>query len=79
MCGFFCIAFIEYWISGKTLLIDTKFISPNIYRKNDKKIISNWKTNMAKGNVSLEIRQKLNKTRHFILEETERFDGWNAN
>ena len=34
---------------------------------------------MAKGNVSLEIRQKLNKTRHFILEETERFDGWNAN
>ena len=34
MCGFFCIAFIEYMLAGKTLL-DYSF-SPNDYKKNDK-------------------------------------------
>ena len=33
VCGFCYIAHIEYMISGKNLLIDTKVISPNIYKK----------------------------------------------
>ena len=34
--GFYCIAFIEYMLSGKTLLDYTNFFSPNDYKKNDK-------------------------------------------
>ena len=36
MCGFYCIAFIEYMLAGKTLLDYTNSISPNDYEKNDK-------------------------------------------
>ena len=35
MCGFYCIAFIEYMLAGKTLLDYTKFFSLNDYKKND--------------------------------------------
>ena len=33
---FYCIAFIEYMLAGKTLLDYTNSISPNDYEKNDK-------------------------------------------
>ena len=36
MCGFYCIDFIEYILSGKTLLNYTNLFSPNDYEKNDK-------------------------------------------
>ena len=36
MCEFYCIAFIEYMLAGKTLLDDTNLFSPNDYKKNDK-------------------------------------------
>ena len=36
MCAFYCIAFIEYIIAGKTLLDYTNLFSPNDYKKNDK-------------------------------------------
>ena len=36
MCGFCCIAFIEYMLAGKTLLYCTNLFSPNDYKKNDK-------------------------------------------
>ena len=36
MCGFYCIAFIEYMLPGKTLLDYTNLFSPNDYKKNDK-------------------------------------------
>ena len=36
MCGFYCIAFIEYMITGKTLLGYTILFFPNDYQKNDK-------------------------------------------
>ena len=36
MCGFYCIACIEYMLSGKTFLDYTNLSSPNDYRKNDK-------------------------------------------
>ena len=36
MCGFYCIAFIEYMLSGKPLLNYTNSFSPNDYKKNEK-------------------------------------------
>ena len=36
ICGFYCIAFIEYMLSGKTLLHYTNLFSPSDYKKNDK-------------------------------------------
>ena len=33
MCGFYCIAFIEYTITGKTLLDYANLFSPNDYQK----------------------------------------------
>ena len=36
MCGFYCIAFIEYILAEKNLLDYTNFFSPDDYEKNDK-------------------------------------------
>ena len=36
MCGFYCIAFIEYMLAGKTLLDYFNLFSPNDYTKNYK-------------------------------------------
>ena len=38
MCGFYGIAFIEYMVTGKTLLDYTNLFPPNNYKKNDKMI-----------------------------------------
>ena len=38
ICGFYCIAFIEYMIPGKILLDYTNLFSPNNYKKNDELI-----------------------------------------
>ena len=35
MCRFYCTAFIEYMLAGKTLLDYTNLLSPNGYKKND--------------------------------------------
>ena len=43
MCGFYCIAFIEYMLPGKTLLGYTNLFSPNDYKKNDKIIYKYFK------------------------------------
>ena len=43
MCGFYCIAFIEYMLAGKTLLDYTNLFSPNDYKKNDKIIYNYFK------------------------------------
>ena len=36
MCGFYCNAFIEYMLAGKTMLNYTNFFSPDDYEKNNK-------------------------------------------
>ena len=36
ICGFYCIAFMEYMIPGKILLDYTNLFSPNNYKKKDK-------------------------------------------
>ena len=33
MCGFYCIAFIEYMLGGEILLDYTNLFSPNDYKK----------------------------------------------
>ena len=43
ICGFYCIAFIEYTLAGKTLLDYTNLFSPNDYKKNDKIIYKYFK------------------------------------
>ena len=36
MCGFYCTAFIEYMLAGRTLLDYTNLFLSNDYKKNDK-------------------------------------------
>ena len=39
MCGYFCIAFIDFMLKGKSLLDYANLCSPNNYEKNDKMIL----------------------------------------
>ena len=43
MCGFYCIDFIEYMLSGKTLFDYTNWFSLNNYKKNDRVIYKYFK------------------------------------
>ena len=36
MCEYFCIAFIDFMLKGKSFLDHTNLFSPNYYEKNDK-------------------------------------------
>ena len=55
MCGFYCIAFIEYMLAGKTLLDYTNLFSPNDYKRNDKIIYKYFKDKYGRKK-SLEFR-----------------------
>ena len=69
MCGFYCIAFIEYMLAGKTLLGYTNLFSPNDYKKNDKKYTSILKIDMVE-EASLEFRlRKIDETRNYLLDK----------
>ena len=48
MCGFYCIAFIEYMIAEKTFLDYTNLFSPNEYKKTDKVIYRYFKDKYSK-------------------------------
>ena len=48
MGRFYCIAFIEHMIAGKTLLDYTNLLSPNDYQKNDKIIYKYFKDQYGK-------------------------------
>ena len=66
MCGFYCMAFIKFMLTGKTLFHYTNLFSPNDYKKNDK-----IRTNMS----NLEfILKKINETRRDLLEEIRHND-----
>ena len=39
MCGYFCIEFIDFMLTGKSLLAYTNFFSPNEYKRNGKIIL----------------------------------------
>ena len=51
MCGFYCIAFIEYILAGKTLLDYTNLFSSNNYKTNGKIIYRYFKENYVKSRV----------------------------
>ena len=70
MCGFYCIAFIEYMLAGKTLLeiIPSFFLRMTIKRMTWW-YISIWKINMIE-EASLEFwLRKIGETRNYLLEE----------
>ena len=48
MCGFYCIAFIEYTFARETLLDYTNLFSPNNYKKNGKIIYNCFKEKYCK-------------------------------
>ena len=43
MCGYFCIGFIDFMLSGKKLTDFTSMFSPYDFKKNDKTILSYFK------------------------------------
>ena len=51
MCGFYCIAFIEYMLAGRSLLYYSSLFSPNDYKKNDKIIYKYFKDKYVKSRV----------------------------
>ena len=51
MCGFYCIAFIEYVLTGKTLLDYTNLFPLNDYKNNDKIIHKYFKDKYVKSRI----------------------------
>ena len=51
MCGFYCIAFIEYMLAGKTLLDYTNLSSPNDNKHNGKIICNYFKEKNVKSRI----------------------------
>ena len=51
MCGFCCIAFIEYMLAGKNLLDYTNSCTPNDHKKNEKIIHKYFKEKYVKSRV----------------------------
>ena len=43
MCGYFCIAFIDFMFASKTLIDFTSLFSPYDFEKNDKTILKYFK------------------------------------
>ena len=74
MCEFYCIAFIEYMVAGKTLLDYTNLFSSNDYKKNDKIIYIIIKIDRVE-EASLEFRlRKIDETRNYILDQIKHND-----
>ena len=51
VCGCHCIVFIEYMLSGKTLLDYNNLFSPNDYKKNDKILYKYLKDKYVKSQI----------------------------
>ena len=52
MCGFYCIAFIEYMVARETLLYDATLHSMNDYKKGEKRIQKYFKDKCGRGSKS---------------------------
>ena len=46
MCGYFCIAFIDFMLAGKTLTEFTNLFSPNKFKRNDDIILKYFMSNI---------------------------------
>ena len=66
VCVFYCIAFIEYVLSGKTLLDYAILFSRKDYKNNDKII---YKYLAEEASLEFGLR-KIDETRNYLLEET---------
>ena len=69
MCGFYCIAFKEYILAGKTLLDYTDLFSPNDYKKNDKIIYKYLIYKYGRRSKSLLKLRKIDATSSYLLNE----------
>ena len=49
MCGYFCIGFIDFMLTGKTLTEYTNLFSPNNFKKNDDIILNYLMSNIQNG------------------------------
>ena len=58
MWGFYCIAFIEYMLAGKTLLDNINLFLPNDFKNNDKIIYKYSREIITKENTGFEFRLK---------------------
>ena len=68
MCGFCCIAFIEYMLAGKRLLDYTNLFSSNDYKNNDKITYKNFKDKYDKSRVYI---KKIDETRNYLLRRNK--------
>ena len=46
MCGYFCIGFIDFMLTGKTLIDFTNLFSPNNFKENDDIILNYFMGNV---------------------------------
>ena len=46
MCGYFCIGFIDFMLTGKTLIDFTNLFSPNNFKENDDIILNYFMSNV---------------------------------
>ena len=74
-CGFYCVAFIEYMLAGKTLLDYANWFSPNNYKKNDEMTYKYFKYIYMVEEASLEFSlRKIDETRNYLLHEINHND-----
>ena len=72
MCAFYCVAFTECMLSGKTLLDYINLFSPNEYNMNNKIIYKYFKDKYVKSQVQI---KKAYKTRqNYLFEELNHND-----
>ena len=74
MCGFYCIAFTEYMLAGKSLLDYTNLFSPNDYKKNDKIIYQYFKDKYGRRSKSEFRLRKTDETRNYFLDQMKHND-----
>ena len=66
MCGFYCIAFIEYMLSGKTLLLYNNLLCSNDYKRIEKIIYENFEDKYVTSRVQI---KKIDETKNHAIEE----------
>ena len=70
ICGFYCITFIEYMLTGKALIDYTNLFSPNDYKKNDKILYKVFLKMDILEEACLEFRLRTtDETRNYLLDE----------
>ena len=74
ICGYFCIRFIDFMRSGKTLTDFTNLFVPNNFKKNDDIILKYFMTNISKmvecnSHQTHNIYPNLNHQQHFRLKK----------